>query len=166
QVFLYDTTATSPTPIQLTSYTDNTMLINKPQTDGRHVAWLRGSGAFGTTTPEIDLGTGIQLAAGVGQLPMSPSPDLGFLFQLNRGQILWKDSAGRLRYETASSSFFPDLPGTVLQTWLSDGFIAYGDSAVAGSFRAAAALPNDTQQPAAPLVLLATAGSTSITLNW
>ncbi len=158
QVFLYDTTAASPAPVQLTSYTDATRLIHHPQTDGRHVAWYRSTST--NTSSEIDLGTGLQLASPVGVLSTEPE------FQLNRGQLFWKDSGGNFRYETATSSSVLPLPSTTFRPWLTDGYIAYGDNATPGAFLLTGTPPNDAQQPAAPLVLRATAGTNSATLTW
>ena len=126
QVFLYDTNLVSPSPTQITTYSDATMLISIPQTDGRHVAWFRSRAD--NTFPEIDLNSGIQLATG----PLKISSEAPL--ELNRGQIFWKDVNGTFRYETASSSNTLHLPSTIVNPWLSDGFIAHGDSASAGAF--------------------------------
>ena len=158
QVFLYDTNATSPAPVQLTSYSDPTKFIDAPQTDGRHVVWFRNNNS--NTAPEIDFAGGLTLASPVGSLSTEPE------MQLNRGQLLWKDAAGNFRCETASSSAVLSLPATTYRPWLTDGFIGYGDTATAGAFLYAVTAPNDGQQPAAPMILQATAGATSISLAW
>ena len=158
QVFLYDTTAASPAPVQLTHYTDATMFIDNPQTDGRHVVWDRRNS--GNTVSEIDFGGGITLASPVGALNSEPE------MQLNRGQLLWKDASGNFRYETARTRTFLPFATTTYRPWLTDGFIAYGDSATPGAFLYSGIAPSDSQQPAAPMVVQATAAAGAITLNW
>lgn len=158
QIFLYDTNLPSPAPVQITNYTDATMGVSSVQTDGRHVVWFR-SKADGTL-PEIDFNGGVTLATS----PTAVGQDLQL--QMNRGQLLWKDVNSTLRYESAQSSTNLNAAATSKNVWLSDGFAAFGDTVAAGAFRYTGVVPNDAQQPAAPLVVQATGGAASVALAW
>lgn len=158
QVFLYDTTAGSPAPVQLTNYTDNTMFIDSPETDGRHVVWYRANST--NTASEIDFYGGVTLSSPVGKLSTEAE------MQLNRGELLWVDAGGNFRYQTANSSSILSLPATTKRPWLNDGYIAYTDTANPGAFLFTGTPPADAQQPAAPMLVKTTLGAGTVTLNW
>jgi len=164
EVFLFDTTVPGAIPVQLTS--DVTKTNEKPVTDGRHIAWVQKN-ADGTG-PEIVLYGGIQLTSG-NMTPIDFDP-----FQLNRGQLLWKDTGGALRYLTAVGSSNVEVsPATIYsRPWLTDGFVAFLGGAISAAvptrpvFRFTGTAPSDAAQPAAPLLVTASASANQVTVNW
>ncbi|HLJ73046.1 MAG TPA: hypothetical protein VKU62_00575, partial [Thermoanaerobaculia bacterium] len=177
QVFLVDTNV-SLTPVQLTSETDNTVTLKRPQTDGRHVAWYRVDGGGNA---QIVLNGGVVFPTGpLGAIDVNAWP-----FQLNRGQLLWTNAS------TAPRTFFYDdgtrtypidpSPATGISAtvngspWLTDGTIAFlGPTATSGGnnqvFRITGTTPADSSQPSPPMIATATPGSGTfgpqVTLNW
>lgn len=167
QVFLYDSTAASPAPVALTS--DASGGNFSPRTDGRHVAWLRGN-ADGTQVQVV-------LAGGLTRTDASNRPaDIGLSenpLQLQRGQLLWQDLNGKLRYDDGSGPSAVDVsPSTTLVTpWLADGFAYWlGQSPTTGAnrgvFQLTGTAPADALQPAPPFLLTATAGDKKVDLAW
>lgn len=130
QIFLYDSTASNPAAVQLTTETNASLGNFSPRTDGRHVAWLHGD-ADGTDVHIIFNG-GVQLTDATNRpadLGTSEHP-----FQLHRGQLFWRDLNGALRYNDGSGITTVALsPSTSLVTqvgttnccfpWLADGFV-------------------------------------------
>ncbi len=178
QVFLYDSTLTSPAPVQLTSDSAGTNAF--PRTDGRHVAWLHTEP--GATNTHIRLLGGVQLTSSGTGLPNEFGGLREHPFQLNRGQVLWVDATGRLQYDTGGGTQTLDLSpgkgfgGTSGGTpccvpWLTDGVVVWTGLRDDGGtdrevFRLLATPPGDAAQPSPPLRVQATAGSQAVTLTW
>lgn len=163
EVFLYDTNAASPSPVQLTN--DPTKTNDSTYTDGRHAAWVRRN--LDTTGPELMLNGGFQLSSGnFALLENAAAPS----FDLDRGQILWRDATGVMHHETSSSSSLVDTIGSPATSipWLADGRVVFFDGTASPSnvYRFTGQLLNDSLQPAAPMFLRTTAGSGSVTLAW
>lgn len=161
QVFLIDTNV-SLSPVQLTAETDPTVILQKPQTDGRHVAWYRS----GATGDQIVLNGGIVFPTGpLGKIDYFP-------FQLNRGQLLWTNANSAPRtffYDDGRQTFTinPSPATNVIRPWLTDGYIAFlGPTPTGGTdndvFRVTGTPPADANQPAPPLIVLPTAGTTQV----
>ncbi len=168
QISLYDSTAPSPTPVQLTAETDPTKGNFFPRTDGRHVAWLHGD-ADGTDQ-DILLNGGLQLTNDETRLVSAGGEHP---FQLHRGQLLWKDGNGVLRYADGGGVGGVDItPATTVETpWLADGFIAFlGLSQDGGTdrevFLFTGTPPADASQPSPPLFVVATPGDGQVTVAW
>lgn len=167
QIFLYDSTAASPTPVQLTFETDPTKGNFFPRTDGRHVAWLHGD-ADGADQ-DIILNGGLQLTNGETRLVSAGGEHP---FQLQRGQLLWKDVNGVLRYADGGVGGVDITPATTVETpWLADGFIAFlGLSQDGGTdkevFLFTGTPPADASQPSPPLFVMATPGDGQVTVAW
>lgn len=178
QIFLYDSTASNPAAVQLTTETDASLGNFSPRTDGRHIAWLHGN-ANGTEVHIIFNG-GVQLTDTTNR-----PADLGITtehpFQLHRGQLFWTDLGGSFRYHDGSGIATIDrAPSTSVVTqlgspcclpWLADGFVYWiGLSNVGGAdsevFRFTGTTPADTQQPVPPLLVTLAPGANQITINW
>lgn len=178
QIFLYDSTAASPTRVQLTTDTDASFGNFSPRTDGRHIAWLHGN-ANGTDVHIIFNG-GVQLTDTTNR-----PADLGITtehpFQLHRGQLFWTDLGGSFRYHdgsgiatidpTPSTSVITQLGSPCCLPWLADGFVHWiGLSADGGAdsevFRFTGTAPADAQQPVPPLLVTLAPGANQITINW
>lgn len=176
QVFLYDSTSASPAPVQVT--TDATGTNAFPRTDGRHIAWLHTFA--GATNPAIILNGGVQLTT-----PETASPNqIGDFrehpFQLDRGQILWEDTAARLEYCPGTGPFALDISPSIsfgsisgedcCIPWLQDGFVAWTGPSTGSTnrqvFLLSAIPPADAQQPMPPLLLQATPTAGQVTLTW
>lgn len=178
QVFLYDSTVGSPTPVQITS--DGSGTNRFARTDGNHIGWLHT--VPGETNASIVLYGGVALTSAStqvpGQLVGSERP-----FQLDRGQVLWQDVSNRLQYCSSDGVFpidiFPSLGfggsdgfGTPCCTPnLTDGFVAWtGPSTDGGPDREVflfnGTVPSDSQQPAPPLLVTATPSVSQVTLTW
>jgi hypothetical protein len=165
-VFLYDSNVPSPTPVRISPDVAATLGHFAPVTDGRHIAWLTGN-ANGTDT-HVALSGGLALS-GPAEIAAFGEQTL----QMQRGQLLWTDHNGDLRYahdgaiETACA-----LPAASVNVpWLADGMMAwYGPGADGGTdnevFRLAGSTPDDADQPLPPLKVVATAESRSVALNW
>jgi photosystem II stability/assembly factor-like uncharacterized protein len=88
--------------------------------------------------------------------------------------VLWKDYQSKLSYATAGAidTLCATPAGDVRAPWLADGLIAwYGpvrDSAETQNeiYAYAGQTPNDADQPAPPLLLLATARDREVALEW
>jgi hypothetical protein len=163
EIFLYDTNPPSPSPVQLTNVA--TKNNETPYTDGRHAAWVRRN--LDTTGPEIMLNGGLQLTTGnFALLDNTAAPS----FDLDRGQILWRDTAGVMHHETSSSSTVVDTGGSATTSipWLADGRVVFFDVTTSPEnvYRFTGQFPNDSLQPVAPMFLRATPGSGSVTLGW
>jgi len=163
EVFAYDTNLPSPSPVQLTN--DPTKTNDSPFTDGRHAAWVRRN--LNLSSPEIIFNGGYQLTSGnfaFKENAAAPS------FDLNRGQILWRDTGAVLHYDTSTSSALVDTGGSAATSipWLSDGRVVFIESTASPKnlYRFIGQLPDDSAQPSAPMFLRATPGSSSVTLNW
>jgi hypothetical protein len=169
QIFLYDSTAPSPAPVQLSN--DATGLNDLPRTDGRHVAWVHRE-ADGVTW-NVVMNGGVRLTNDASTRPQINVNEDNF-FQLQRGQLLWKDTAGNPRYYAGGRlSYLPIAPATSFDRfWLADGFIAMlgtgGSDAGADKevFRITVTPPADAAQPAAPLAVEAVAGASQATVSW
>jgi hypothetical protein len=163
EIFSYDTNLASPSPVQLTN--DSTKNNESPYTDGRHAAWIRRN--LNGTSPEIMLNGGWQLTSGnFALLENVAAPS----FNLDRGQILWRDTSGVLHHETSSAGATVDTGGSATTSipWLADGRVMFFDNTTSprNIYRFSGQLPDDSLQPAAPMFLRATAGSGSVTLTW
>jgi photosystem II stability/assembly factor-like uncharacterized protein len=174
QVFLYDSTVASPTPVQVTS--DLTGTDSFPRTDGAHIAWLHT--APGSTNADIFLYGGIQLTGPGSQVPTVISEFNEHPFQLDRAQMLWEDVSNRLEYYAGAGPYALDISPctnfagpTCCVPWLTDGFAAWtGLSSSGGSnrevFLMTVAPPSDARQPLPPLLLRASPASNQVTLTW
>ena len=178
QIFLYDSTSASPGPFQLTADTDGTNAF--PRTDGRHIAWLHTDP--GATNTDIVLNGGLRLTVPWTALPNDYTSFREHPFQLNRGQLLWEDTAQRLEYYTGAGPYALDLlPGISFAgnsggtpcclPFLSDGFVAWtGLSSDGGAdrevFLLTASAPTDGARPSPPLLLHADAAPNQVTLSW
>jgi len=162
QVFAIDTNV-SLSPVQLSAETDSTKSLQRPQTDGRHVAWYR-SNADGSNA-QLILNGGLVF-------PTGPLAKLHFVeqpFQLNRGQLLWKNASGPLSYDDGRQTFgINPAPATTVEfPWLTDGTIAFlGLTPTGGAntdvFRITATTPDDASQPSPPLMCIATSGTAQV----
>jgi len=169
QILLYDSTLTSPAPVQLTFDTDPTKGNFFPRTDGRHVAWLHGK-ADGTDQ-DIILNGGLPLTNEETRPDLSANNE--HPFQLQRGQLAWQDVNGVLRYADGGGVGGVDIsPATTVETpWLADGFIAFfGLSQDGGTdteiFLFTGTPPADASQPSPPLLVTATPGDGQVTVAW
>lgn len=167
KIFAVDTNV-SLIPFELYSEADATRLIERPQTDGRHVAWYRNS--TGATNDQI-------MFYGGAVLPVPPVAKIelfGSQFQLNRGQLLWKDKAsGNISYDDGRRTYPLSIApaSSIERPWLTDGNIVFlGLSSDAGLdkevFRITGTPPSDASQPAPPMLLTATPGAGQVTLTW
>lgn len=163
QVFVIDTDV-SLTPVQLSAETDPTKTLERPQTDGRHVAWYRrNTNGTSPETAQIILNGGLAFPTG----PLAPIDPVNFSFQLNRGQLLWKNASGTFSYDDGRQTFGIDLsPATTFEfPWLTDGFIAFlgltptGGATKKDVFRITATAPDDGSQPLPPMLVAVTAGT-------
>ena len=124
QVYLYDSNLASPAPVALTSYTDPSKVNSYAKTDGRHVAWLRQN--TDNSNRQIILNGDMRLTDSA-----SKPPDGGlfsdFPLQLQRGQLLWTDAAGALRYaHDGAIATVGIAPATsMIRPWLADGYVAF-----------------------------------------
>lgn len=167
QIFLYDTTLVSPSPVQLSNDVSGTNDL--PRTDGRHVAWVHQDGA----NWDVVLSGGLILTSDTATRPQI-NVNEDNTFQLQRGQLLWKDTSGNPRYHAGGRlSYLPIAPATSFERfWLADGFIAWlgtgGSDAGADkeAFRLAVTAPADAAQPAAPLAVVAAPGASQATVSW
>jgi hypothetical protein len=178
QVFLYDSTVPSPTPVQITA--DSSGTNRYARTDGSHIAWLHTDA--GATNADILLYGGVPLTSPSTQVP-SQLVSAERPFQLDRGQVLWQDVSNRLQY-CSGAGYFPldispsisfggsDSSGTpCCAPNLTDGFVAWtGLSSDGGAdkevFLFTGTTPDDAPQRAAPLLLTATPGTNQVTLTW
>ena len=94
-----------------------------PRTDGRHVAWVHLE-ADGITWNVVVNG-GLRLTSDASTRPQINVNEEN-TFQLQRGQLLWKDTGGTPRYYAGGRlSALSILPATSFERfWLADGFIA------------------------------------------
>ena len=168
QIFLYDTTQASPSPVQLSF--DSTGVNDLPRTDGRHVAWVHGEPSGTPTAWNVVFNGGLTLTSDAGTRPqININEDVSF--QLQRGQLLWKDTAGTPRYYAGGRlSFIDILPATSFERfWLADGFAAFlgTGGADAGTdkeiFRFTGTPPTDTTSP---MFVSASPGASQATVSW
>jgi hypothetical protein len=165
QVFVIDTNV-SLTPVQLSAETDATKTLGSPQTDGRHVAWYRyNTNGTSPETAQIILNGGLAFPTG----PSAQIDAFGFPFQLNRGQLLWKNASGTFSYDDGRQTFSIDpSPATTFEyPWLTDGFIAFfGLTPTGGAdkdvFRITGTVPDDASQPSPPLLVVAMPGTAQV----
>ena len=174
QVFLFDTNLSSPAPVQLTSYADSAKTIAGLRTDGWNVAWLYGdkdlSFAKVVLNADVVLNGDLTLAH-VGDVtkPMEKS------FQLQRGQLAWKDATNALRYydgrQLATVNLAP--ASTVDLAWLADGFIAWDGLSTDGGgdteiflFTGTTPVVLGANELAPPLAVVATGGDGLVTVSW
>ncbi|HEV8658595.1 MAG TPA: IPT/TIG domain-containing protein [Thermoanaerobaculia bacterium] len=163
QVFLIDTNV-SLSPVQLTAETNSAVILRRPQTDGRHIAWYRSDAAGN----QIVLNGGVVFPTG----PVGQIDAVEFPFQLNRGQLLWTNANSAPQtffYDDGTQTFTIDpSPATnVIRPWLTDGYIAFlGPTPTGGTdndvFRVTGTPPADANQPAPPLIVLPTVGTTQV----
>ncbi|MEP0843747.1 MAG: hypothetical protein HRF43_13675, partial [Phycisphaerae bacterium] len=160
QIFLYDANLPAPVPTAITNRTDATRPILFAQTDGRHVAWIESDAA--TQNRKLMLLGGIELSD-ASTAPSNNPPNRDYPFQLNRGQILWTDQAGKTHY----------YDGRVRREvcgdgWLTDGFLAELLTP-AGQADTEVFLWQGTAPAAdlsAPLLVRASPGDGSATVAW
>ncbi|HVR75876.1 MAG TPA: hypothetical protein VMT52_16210, partial [Planctomycetota bacterium] len=168
QVFLIDTNVPGGSPVRLSRAAAARSFA--PRTDGRHVAWLEeradGEGV------DVVLAGGRVLTVEATRLPEDVKNGEDVL-QLQRGQLLWRDAAGALRYASADAieSVCLAPAESVVDAWLIDGSIAWrGPSLGAGpdtdAFLFAGKAPADEIEPPPPLLLAATPGNGQVTLEW
>lgn len=184
QVFLYDATLPNPASAQITTDASGENVF--PLTDGRHIAWLHGD--LDGTHRNIVLYGGVTLTQSESK-PVD-SANLGAFrdqpFQLQRGQLLWNDQFGTLRYDDGRSptrdgqfttSAVDIIPATAFSgancciPWLADGVMVWVAQSNDGGFdaevfRSMGTTPVDTSQPAPPILVLATPGDGTVTLVW
>lgn len=168
QVFAVDTTAATPTPVQISSNTDATLGLT-PVTDGRHVAWWQSN----ATTRSLVMYGGLTVPTGeLEALSANEVP-----FRLDRGQLLWKETDGVLRYYDGNKtlSLDPSPSTTVNVPWLKDGYIVFtgipndipeGDPEIRSLYRATGTPPSDSAQPSPPMFLFAENDTSEIDLQF
>jgi len=161
EIFHYDTNLASPTPAQLTN--DATKTNDSPFTDGRHAAWIRRLAAG--TGPEVVLNGQVQLSnANFALLDNTADPP----FQLDRGQIAWRDTTGAIHHVTSFSDSIVDPAASASRAipWLADGNIVFYDltSPPVAIYLYQGDTPGDDLR--APMTLKATSSGTSVTLKW
>ena len=163
EIFLYDTNLASPSPVQLTN--DATKTNEEPSTDGRHAAWVRknadGSG------PEIVLSGQVQVTSGnFARLDNTADPP----FDLDRGQIAWRDTSGAIHHLTSFSETVVDPSTSSARAipWFTDGNLVFYDPTAApvAIYLYRGETPRDAQDLSAPMTLSATPSGTSVTLQW
>ena len=157
QIFLYDLRASNAAPVQLSF--DASGANREPRTDGQRVAWIH-----------IEQGTNRTIVFNGGlRLSEDPVDQLADLlparpaFQLQRGQLVWRDVVGELRFfdgRTISTV----LAGDFQLPWLADGFVAYLSSK--GVLRLDLPAPIDFAGPAPPFRATLTASPGGYLLNW
>lgn len=157
QIFLYDSTVSNATPVPLTSEADPNKGNFNPQTDGRHVAWMNG--VINETTRAIVLNGGLTLTGNA-----TPGSSFFRPFELQRGQVLWQDTTGALRYLDGNGVTTAAAAGEFNRPWLADGLVAYLGNL--GVLIFAGTSPSDAAQPSSPLVIVATPGSGQVALAW
>jgi fibronectin type 3 domain-containing protein len=161
EIFLYDTNLASPAPVQLTN--DATKTNDSPFTDGRHAAWIRR--LANGTLPEIVLNGQVQITSGnFALLDNAADPP----FQLDNGQIVWRDNTGALHHFTPAADTIVD-PSTSSSTaipWFADGRIVFYDTTAppVGIYLYSGDAP--AADLTAPMTLKATTAGTSVTLKW
>ena len=155
QIFLYDSTASNPAPVQLTF--DSTGANDRPRTDGQHIAWLRTE-ADGTTR-SLRLYGGLRVDIELGAMIADPGNGY-YSLQLQRGQVLWPDVNGAFSYFAGNKMSL--LAGT--EAWLGDGWIVYRGANSA--FIVQGTAPNDSAEPVPPILVRATSGIGKVTLEW
>jgi hypothetical protein len=169
-IFLYDSTAENPSPVRISPDTDADHGHFAPATDGYHLAWLFGSANH--TNSDVLLNGGLQLNDVTGR-PVAP-PGVDFPLQLQRGQLLWKDTQAKLRYAAAGAiePLCLTPASSFSAPWLADGYIAgFGpvqDSAETDNevFMYPGITPDDADLPMPPILILPTPGDGSVILQW
>ncbi len=170
-VLLYDSTAVSPMPVQITPDTDPAQGNFHPATDGYHVAWLFGDAD--RTNLDVILHGGLQLSD-AGSRVFTPIVNNEFPLQLQSGQLLWRDEQADLRF--FADGFLQTLCLTpaddFLVPWLGDGYIAgFGPTEDAPlSFNEIylhpGTEPRDADLPMPPLQVTLSPGRASVYLEW
>lgn len=170
-VVLYDTTAVSPMPVQITPDTDPAKGNFYPATDGYHVTWLFGDAD--RTNLDVILHGGLQLSD-AGSRVLAPIVNNEFPLQLQRGQLLWRDEQTDLRF--FADGFLQTLCLTpaddFLVPWLADGYVGgFGPTQDAPLslneiFLHPGAEPRDTDLPMPPILLTLSPGRASVYLEW
>lgn len=169
-IFLYDSTAATPSPVRISPDTDAAHGNFAPATDGYHVAWLFGNANL--TSLDVLLYGSLQLNDASSR-PVA-LPDADFPLQLQRGQLLWKDAESDLRY-AADGTIEPlclTPANSFAAPWLADGYVAgFGpvqDSAETDNevFIYPGLTPDDADLPMPPILILPTPGDGSVILQW
>lgn len=170
-VLLYDSTAVSPMPVQITPDTDPAQGSFHPVTDGYHVAWLFGDAD--RTNLDVILHGGLHLSDAQSRV-LTPIINNEFPLQLQRGQLLWRDEQADLRF--FADGFLHTLCLTpaddFLVPWLADGYIAgFGPTENAPLslneiFLHPGAEPRDAERPMPPILLTLSPGRASVYLEW
>ena len=126
QVFLYDSQALQPAPVQLTFTPANKSF---PRTDGHHVGWIEGR--TGTTNLALMLYGNLQVNESFNAPPPLVNQNREHPFQIKRGQIFWEDHQEKINYLTESGFYRPPLTPALdfggnncCTLWLGDGFLA------------------------------------------
>jgi len=169
-VFLFDSTLEGPGPVRISPDTDAAHGHFAPVTDGYHIAWLYGDAD--RTDLDVLLYGGLQLS-GAASRPANQSIGQEFPLQLQRGQLLWKDTEADLRYAAGGTIEALCLtPGdSFTSPWLSDGLVAWygrtqdlpaGDNEI---FLYPGVDPQ-TDEPLPPIVLVPTPGDEHVVLEW
>lgn len=167
-VFVYDSNEASPKPVQISP--DDGGSNESPKTDGRHVAWIHVDPD--TSERHIMLLGGLSLSDEDSRAADQPRNREAPL-QLDRGQLLWEDFDGALRYHhDGRTDVVCDRGDTDYEgTWLTDGVIVTtatttDTGADTEVFRYVGKTPNDSDQPAAPILVRATPGDGEVELAW
>ncbi len=173
QVFLYDTTAPLPAPVQLTDYALTSRGIGTTAgglyTDGRHVAWTWQTA--GLTARQIVLNGTVVVTDSTNKLPDGNLVNGNYFpFQLSSGQLAWVDAAGGLHFvdSNGAMSTIAIAPATSVQKpYLSDGYIQWLSAATGqtniDAFRYVGPAPAATTPP---LAITATATPGQVTVAW
>lgn len=125
-VFHYDAQSPGAVPVRLSDPTDASHGNFGPSTDGNHVAWLHGN-ADGSNLVVL-LNGGLQLSDDDSR-PGNRQPGDEYPLQVNKGQVLWKDSQAGVRHFAQGETQSPCVPPaqSFTRPYLSDGFVAaYG----------------------------------------
>lgn len=125
QVFLYDTTAQSPAPQQLTSSTLNSLTFENILSDGRFVSWTRQT--TGGASRSLQL---------LGGATLADTSTISGVHGFDGGAIVWSNAAGNLRYADANGiSTISLAPATTFnRPWFWDGYVAwFGTSSDGGT---------------------------------
>lgn len=163
RLMLFDTTNPSPAPQELMTFSADHQLIYA-QTDGRHVAVLRGDANF--KNRDIVLLGGFPLSD-ANHIPADQPGWRNVPIQLDRGQALWETKSGEV------ATFDGEAFGSVCSPgWLADGFVEMARAisstdADTEIFLKQLSQPDEPAQPAAPWGLWANATDNGeVSLGW
>lgn len=177
QIHLYDSLAASPVSLPITRDAQGGNF--RPLTDGRHIAWLHGT-ADGRDL-ELRLWGGLSLTDPTTAIEDGLGAAEAYPFHLHRGQAIWIDALGQLRFEAGLS---PTLNGVAVtpavdvapstsfdSLWFADALAAWlGESLDGGAdlevFRYQGPSPGDMSGPAPPMLVTAVQSEHLVTVAW